>query len=136
VIYEHMVGAGIPRAEIGGMAHRQFVDAGGVEWTVYDVIPRMSDRRSGDRRDTAQYADQSQLDRRGEDRRAPVVNVHPVRITRGWLCFESSGDRRRLQPIPEGWHLLPDSGLITLLQQARSAPRRVKSPPGAEAERA
>jgi hypothetical protein len=58
------------------MAYRQFVDADGVEWTVYDVIPRTSDRRSADRRDSAQYADESQLDRRGDDRRAPVVSVH------------------------------------------------------------
>jgi hypothetical protein len=129
-------GLAFPVQNSAGMAYRQFVDADGVDWTVYDVIPRTSDRRSADRRDSAQYTDESQLDRRGDDRRAPVVNVHPVRIRRGWLCFESSGDRRRLQPVPQGWHLLPDPGLITLLQQARSAPRRVKSPSGVEAERA
>ena len=106
------------------MAYRQFTDASGAEWTVYDVNPRMQERRAGDRRDPTHYNDESQLDRRGDDRRATVTTGRPVRITRGWLCFESKTERRRLQPIPNGWHVMSESELVGLLEQARVAPRR------------
>ena len=105
------------------MAHRSFLDAAGTEWTVYDVNPRADERRSHDRRDTLGDSEATG-DRRTEDRRATVGGVRPVRLTRGWLCFESSRERRRLQPIPERWHLLPDAELAGLLGQARIAPRR------------
>jgi hypothetical protein len=108
------------------MAFRQFTDATGVEWTVYDVVPRADERRAHDRRDHSHAVDDSQLDRRGEDRRA-LGSVRPVRITRGWLCFEAPEERRRLQPIPENWHLMSDADLAELVQQARIAPRRLKS---------
>jgi hypothetical protein len=105
------------------MAHRQFLDAAGVEWTVYDVNPRADERRVQQRRDSSAEVD-GFADRRSEDRRATVGAIRPPRLTRGWLCFESKGERRRLQPIPDGWHLLADAGLSDLLQQARVAPRR------------
>jgi hypothetical protein len=104
------------------MAYRQFTDAMGVEWTVFDVVPRVDERREYDRR--AHPDDDSDMDRRGEDRRATVGALRPGRVTRGWLCFESAGERRRLQPIPENWHHLPAGELDALLQQARLAPRR------------
>jgi hypothetical protein len=103
------------------MAHRQFTSPDGVEWTVYDVIPRADERRHRDRRDLAQEAEPD--DRRGDDRRA-TVGSRPARLTRGWLCFESTGERRRLQPIPERWHHSTDADLATLLDRARVAPRR------------
>jgi hypothetical protein len=105
------------------MAHRQFTDPDGVEWTVYDVIPRADDRRHQDRRDVAHGAESGHDERRAEDRRA-TVTARPVRLTRGWLCFESSGERRRLQPIPDEWQHSSDADLATLLQRARVAPRR------------
>lgn len=105
------------------MAHRSFLDAAGTEWTVYDVNPRADERRSHDRRDHSGDAETT-VDRRAEDRRATVGGVRPVRLTRGWLCFESKGERRRLQPIPENWHLQSDAELAGLLGQARVAPRR------------
>jgi hypothetical protein len=104
------------------MAHRQFTDPNGVEWTVYDVVPRPDDRRQHDRRETTQGGDDHD-DRRAEDRRA-TVTTRPSRLTRGWLCFESSGERRRLQPIPDNWHQSTDADLATLLDRARVAPRR------------
>jgi hypothetical protein len=127
------VGSGIPCAASGGMAHRQFIDGDGVEWTVYDVIPRADERRSKDRRDQS-HAAELPVDRRGDDRRAGIP-ARPVRITRGWLCFESAGERRRLQPIPEDWHHSDDAGLIELMQQASVAPRRTRLGQEAEANR-
>ena len=104
------------------MAHRQFTDSEGVEWTVYDVVPRPDERRHRDRRDMPS-AEAELVDRRTDDRRA-TVNARPVRLTRGWLCFESSSERRRLQPIPEEWQHSTDADLAALLQRARVAPRR------------
>ena len=112
------------------MAFRQFTDASGVEWTAYDVIPRADERRENDRRDSTHFGDDSQLDRRGIDRRAALASLRPVRLTSGWLCFEAQDERRRLQPIPNGWHLLSDADLCGLMQQARVAPRRVKQDQG------
>jgi hypothetical protein len=106
------------------MAHRQFLDAAGVEWTVYDVHPRADERRVQQRRESSGDVEGS-ADRRGEDRRATVGAIRPPRLTRGWLCFETKGERRRLQPIPDRWHLLSDAELPSLLQQARVAPQRV-----------
>lgn len=117
------------------MAHRQFFDLAGVEWTVYDVIPRADERRHHDRRDVVQGAPNDEEERRGDDRRAAIRTSRPVRLTRGWLCFEHVGERRRLQPIPEGWHLLGDAELSALLAMARVAPRRNHPGPGAGASR-
>jgi hypothetical protein len=69
-------------------------------------------------------AHQESADRRGEDRRVTVGGVRPVRLTQGWLCFESSAERRRLQPIPPDWHHLPDAELEELIKSARVAPQR------------
>jgi len=105
------------------MAHRQFQDASGAEWTVYDVNPRQDERRAHDRRDKPTEPEVS-ADRRGDDRRTTVGAIRSGRLTRGWLCFESQGERRRLQPVPENWHQLSDADLASLLEQARVAPRR------------
>lgn len=106
------------------MAFREFMGSAGVEWTVYDVVPRAVERRKGDRREGDPEGGTPGEDRRVDDRRAAVRTSRPVRLTRAWLCFESEVDRRRLQPIPENWHLLPEAELVALLGQARSAPRR------------
>jgi hypothetical protein len=107
------------------MAHRQFIDETGAEWTVYDVVPRADDRRKHDRRQDDASTVNDGDDRRAEDRRVTLRSSRPVRLTRGWLCFErEEGERRRLQPIPDKWHHFPDTELVALLQEARPAPRR------------
>ena len=107
------------------MANREFIDSTGTEWFVFDVTPRADDRRSYDRRrEEAEDGKSRELeDRRGEGRRV-TVGQRPPRLTQGWLCFERDGERRRLQPIPEGWMTLPDSELEKLLLAARVAPLR------------
>jgi hypothetical protein len=110
------------------MAHRTFTDAGGVEWTVYDVIPRTDDRRAEERRRDPE-GDIGTEDRRQEDRRIEIGHL-PSRLTDGWLCFESAGDRRRLQPIPAEWMSMPEAELHDLLGQARPAGRRPVSSSG------
>jgi hypothetical protein len=74
--------------------------------------------------ETVETAEAAAERRSSGDRRATVGMIRPGRLTRGWLCFESQGERRRLQPIPESWHHLTDAELAGLLGQARVAPRR------------
>jgi hypothetical protein len=104
------------------MAHKQFIDSKGTEWFVFDVTPRADERRSYDRRrdNRAQTPD----DRRSEDRRVAVSGQRPPRLTKGWLCFEREGERRRLQPIPDGWTGLTDAELEELVESASVAPVR------------
>jgi hypothetical protein len=42
----------------------------------------------------------------------------------GWLTFESSAERRRLVPIPEGWEDFSDARIRNLLKTAAAAPKK------------
>ena len=111
------------------MAYRQFTDPSGAEWTAFDVVPRAEERRAENRREGV--AVEEVEERRTDDRRVTVGGTRPVRLTQGWLCFEKEGERRRLQPIPQYWHLLPDTELAKLIETARLAPQIKKAAPGA-----
>jgi len=37
----------------------------------------------------------------------------------GWLCFQSGSRRRRLAPIPEGWHEMDERRLKDLFDSAQ-----------------
>jgi len=54
----------------------------------------------------------------------------------GWLCFESlsTGERRRLAPVPEDWDRLPPERLELLCRVARPARRNAGPAGGAEAD--
>lgn len=109
------------------MAYRVFADESGVEWTVFDVVPRADERRIGERRQSDDAVSQPAADRRTDERRTTVRTSRPVRLSHPWLCFESRGERRRLQPVPDGWYLLSDPELSALMREARVAPRRQSS---------
>ncbi|GAC1648436.1 MAG: hypothetical protein NVS4B3_04000 [Gemmatimonadaceae bacterium] len=110
------------------MAHRVFADAGGVEWTVWNVYPSWAERRAVGSAPPPEVS--------GERRRFDAAE--PIRradhdLARGWLAFESVLGRRRLVPIPEGWDNLPDDDLAQFLAQAREvkpATRRLTPQPG------
>ena len=77
---------------------RQIRDDAGVEWLVYAVNPVASDWRS--------------------------IESLPEGYRSGWLCFESSTEKRRLTPLPSGWESLPLeqlSGLLGTAEQVRRA---------------
>ena len=87
------------------MALRTFVDAGGVQWTVWAVTPTWAQQQPGPNE--------------------RVVKVSP-RLVEGWLAFESANEeRRRLTPIPPGWESLVDAELATLCAGAPPAPPRI-----------
>src|SRR5690348_10195820 len=100
------------------MAHRTFADRDGREWQVWSVKPTKVERREqptaaevvGDRRATTEY-------------RA----VLGPDMAKGWLCFQSGHEKRRLAPFPKNWETLKDRDLWTLLSAA--APARRETPP-------
>ena len=108
------------------MGVRNFTDAGGTAWTVFDVRPSIGDRRSGyDRR--ARMAPDLALERRRRPERRVrdrPRSVLPAELAQGWLCFESDGETRRLAPIPDGWEQAPESALEAFRQRATARPAR------------
>ena len=88
------------------MAYRTFTDSRGAHWQVWDIVPRLSERRSDaftERRVKAvvvPFADRRRDSRRLVDSRRAVLRGT---YAQGWLCFESAGEKRRLSPIPEDW---------------------------------
>lgn len=60
-----------------------------------------------------------------------TVNVRAP-YAAGWLSFECETERRRLQPIPEGWEEASDDAIGTWLGEAESI-RRIQLPGEVEA---
>ena len=109
------------------MAHRTFVDDGGVPWDVWEVRPQWGDRRQGG--DRRKLSSDDQVDppvlelRRGPDRRkGDSVGMRRVKLANGfssgWLIFESGEVRRRLSPIPADWESAPPEQLAELCTRA------------------
>ena len=78
---------------------RDFTDADGTQWRVWDVNPAVYARDSSE-----------QLKRR--------LSIPP-----GWLCFSSGTERRRLAPIPHGWEVMDATGLCGLCDLAKIVQR-------------
>jgi hypothetical protein len=87
---------------------RGFVDSTGVEWRVWEVIPSRAAIETSPRTKS-----------RTSLQSTPYAN--------GWLCFESTEEKRRLAPIPDGWEF-GDPGVMTdlLLQAIPVATRKVR----------
>lgn len=84
---------------------RQFRDAAGVEWQVF------------------QAERQASLGLRDE--------YLPETYRHGWLVFESATEKRRLAPVPDGWVALPVTELRRLC--AVATPTRSRRDPPVEA---
>ena len=87
------------------IAVRELRDARGVEWRVWEVIPKISSHRGAPGERLGDYGE-------------------------GWLAFESHAgtERRRLPHIPDGWKELGDGDLEKLLDRAEVVPVRHKGP--------
>jgi len=100
------------------MAYRTFLDSDGIEWHAWDVLPKAVERRITHRRtsgEVLEFDERRRMDRRqAEGCWAPLTSG----IRDGWLCFDASGDRRRLTPIPDDWE---ECGQRRLEQYCRSA---------------
>ncbi|MEO7084651.1 MAG: hypothetical protein ABI442_11455 [Gemmatimonadaceae bacterium] len=107
------------------MSMRTFMDAEGKEWQVFDVVPRIEERRTYDRR-LSQPRNSVSDDRRGNDRRVTVGRRSPLAaVNSGWLCFERAAgtERRRLMPIPADWRKCGDGTLDGYCREAREVRR-------------
>jgi hypothetical protein len=112
------------------MSLRSFVDSGGNEWQVFDVVPRADERRYAERREIGRSAHRAagnatvpagviSDDRRDGERRMTVGELARLStIAGGWLCFERGADRRRLTPIPGDWRRCTESCLEGYCRQA------------------
>jgi hypothetical protein len=119
------------------MGYRDFRDTTGTTWMAWDVVPHMVERRQGPRRQ-ATPASSSAIP---TDRRV-AIDRRMVRSTRarlgdgmdgGWLCFESSDQKRRLAPIPADWLRCAERQLAEYCAQATPVRERPRS---AQAQRA
>jgi hypothetical protein len=102
------------------MDTRTFVDVMGTEWQVWEVYPRLIERRLLRERRAA---------RRGSEERRQVPVGRPTlprQILGGWLAFQCKHERRRLLPVPDEWETLSDRDLQALLVHSKlsSRPRR------------
>lgn len=92
---------------------RQFFDAKGASWDVWDVSPHDLSRFDYDRRSSSRV--------RGDAPRPVDASVYPE-LREGWLCFQSATEKRRFAPIPSDWYELPDAVLRVMLDVATPAP--------------
>ena len=101
------------------MSHRSFRDGGGTSWDVWSVVPTKVERRVSDASGSALPHDR----RKHTEYRVALG----AQLADGWLCFESSAEKRRLAPYPSRWELLTDAELSRLLEAAKRVgkPRRL-----------
>lgn len=102
------------------MDRKTFVDVLGTVWDVWEVYPRLIERRLMRERRAA---------RRGSDERRHVPVGRPTlprQILGGWLALQSKHERRRIMPVPDHWEDLDDRALQALLVHSKlsSRPRR------------
>lgn len=102
------------------MAHREFKDSVGRNWNVWSVIPERAERRRT-AAGTERAAERRQ--RQSKEFRVPLGE----QWSKGWLAFETKGEKRRLAPIPDEWELATDEQLDRMLERAEEIrrPRRL-----------
>ena len=90
---------------------RGFVDSMGIEWRVWEVVPSRASMETSPRTKSR-------------------TSLSATPYADGWLCFESSSEKRRLAPIPSGWELGGPSEMSALLSQATPvATRKLRGSP-------
>lgn len=108
------------------MALRDFTDEQGIKWTVWHVQPSARDRRETERRILADRRAEFRAGepiRRIADRRRNRAPWHFLRsgFERGWLCFMSKDEKRRLAPPPENWESATPFDLDAFCRNAKVA---------------
>jgi hypothetical protein len=110
---------GLAYLVLGDMGLREFRDHRGRRWKVWDVYPRLADRRLDNLGPPPGARERRRL-------REARINVR-ARMASGWLAFEAEdGERRRLTPIPvipDGWESATDAELRTWCRMAEHASR-------------
>ena len=101
------------------MAHRQFADARGVHWEVWDVVPASVEIGLATRVGEAAESARSSRIRLSQDGCFAGIDT---RLASGWLCFSSDVEKRRLIPVPEGWEHMSSADLDRLKEDAQLVP--------------
>ena len=112
------------------MPYRTFIDTAGIEWQVWDVVPRLSERRSVETSDRRVLTIPISFDdRRARHRRVTQSRKAFLRGTyaQGWLCFDSSREKRRLTPIPVDWTTCSEELLDVYARHAQAVPAPYRS---------
>lgn len=105
------------------MAHREFHDAHGTLWSVWDIHPTAGEALVS--RDVSSHSPLG--GERGSRTRAAPEYVAAA-LAAGWLCFESASEKRRLAPIPIGWEELHSAQLRDLCSIAAPVRRMEHRP--------
>ena len=106
------------------MGYRIFRDSAGTEWQTWDVVPRLAERRTGERR--VAVAIVPRVERRRTPERRVRMGRRPMLssgLDGGWLCFEARVEKRRLTPIPADWERCPTARLEEYCRSAKPAMR-------------
>ena len=97
------------------MPYRTFVDSLGTDWQVWDIVPRLSERRHSGQSDRRveirpiKFADRrTEPQRRIADMRRGILRGN---YAQGWLCFDNDREKRRLTPIPTDWTICSEDRL-------------------------
>lgn len=105
------------------MALREFTDSQGRAWRAWDVPPHRvypRARATSDRRARAIPGYTPERRVRAERRR----RIASPAMERGWVCFESGPEKRRIAPPPPGWAEVADPELEALCRAAEPATPR------------
>jgi hypothetical protein len=103
------------------MPKRQFRDATGASWDVWDVRPS----------DASRVYDRA-VARESRVPETPILSLDPL-LENGWLCFQAGPERRRFAPIPPAWWELPDGVLRVMLEIANPVATTIHRPEATEA---
>jgi len=97
--------------------NREFTDVLGKQWFVWEVYPRLIERRL--------MHERRALSRHTAERRHEFVGraTLPRQILGGWLAFQNDHERRRVIPVPDDWEDLDDRELRSLLALSKLSSR-------------
>ncbi len=112
------------------MSYRLFEDSKRTEWQVWDIVPRLEERRKAaetERRvgiKVIPFADRRRTSRRVANTRRTLLRGS---YAQGWLCFESGKEKRRLSPIPDDWTTCDEETIEGYLNEGQivSSPGRI-----------
>jgi hypothetical protein len=94
---------------------RNLRETDGTEWQIWKVTPDprgLWELRRGERRRSHNPNYPGDERRMSQDRRCGST------LADGWLCFQSSTEKRRLTPIPPDWESCHEETLSVLLRAA------------------
>ena len=103
------------------MSLREFTDAAGRTWQVWETVPETPQEERAFRQNARLLADaQRRAERPTRPQRPLGGRFSPGREV-GWLTFMAGDEKRRLSPIPPRWAEATDSQLAAYLERAEPA---------------